>query len=127
MQPYMNPNYFNQYQNNFVPQFQPTTLNGMYVESRAVVDSTQSDLSGKPIFLPTTDGNTIYVKQLDGFGKSHVTTYVKQLETQNCEESVKNDVKTQDFDMLVSKLDELAEKIDKLKPTRSTKKEVENE
>lgn len=100
-------------------------INGMYVDNRQVVDATQCDLSGKPLFFPTTDGQTIYSKQLDPMGKSHVTTYSKQFEPEICEKFSNNGVKMQDLDILVSKIDELSEKIDKLnKPTR-IKKEAE--
>lgn len=97
-------NYLNQY-----PSYPPmysnnNTLNGMYVESRAVVDSTQSDLNGKPTFLPTTDGSAIYVKQLDNFGKSHVTTYLRQVE----------EYPKPHTDDIIERLNVLEQKIDRL-------------
>lgn len=107
MQPFINPNYF--YQNQ--PIYQPSTpinsINGMYVDSRSVVDATQGDLTGKPYFMPTTDGSTIYVKQLDNFGKSHITTYIKQVE-----EDIEN--KSDKLQILTDKVQDLTEKINEL-------------
>ena len=123
MQPFMNPNYITQFPSymNQQPAFannNQNAINGMYVDSRSVVEATQGDLSGKPMYMPTTDGSTIYVKQLDNYGKSHVTTYVKQ----NDEEI---QIKKSENEEILSHLEAIEEKIDKLRPANSRKKEVE--
>lgn len=120
----MNPNYITQFpsymnqQTTFANNNNPNVINGMYVDNRSVVEATQGDLSGKPMYMPTTDGSAIYVKQLDNFGKSHVTTYIKQTDEEI-------EIKKSENEEILSRLGAIEEKIDKLRPANTRKKEVE--
>ena len=154
MQPYLNPNYFNQYnqmQNPYmdrmsqlqqyqqslqqpVSQAQMSAM-GKIVDSIDVVKATDIPMDGNSYYFPKADGTEVYCKQWLQNGTTRILTFKPFLEdnpnnvspdTEKLKISISDDV-TEAF---MKRFDELEKRIDDLMPKKTTaraKKESEEE
>ncbi len=153
MQPYVNPNYYAQYQPQINPymqrmenlqQFQqalqqpPTFQNNFSVISKVVenidmVKVADIPMDGNMYYFPKADGTEIYTKQFGIDGRTRILTFKPVLdENPNNLPSEEEKLKIDAFnDVLLGiqkDIKELTEKVDKItKPTRSKKEVVEDE
>ena len=153
MQPYVNPNYYAQYQQQINPymqrmenlqQFQqalqqpPTFQNNFSVISKVVenidmVKVADIPMDGNMYYFPKADGTEIYTKQFGIDGRTRILTFKPVLdENPNNLPSEEEKLKIDAFnDVLLGiqkDIKELTEKVDKItKPTRSKKEVVEDE
>ena len=156
MQPYPNPNYYPQYQSQFNPymqrmenlqQFQqaiqqPMSLTqmsgtsqftplGKIVESVDMVKATDIPMDGNMYYFPKADNSEIYGKAWLPNGQTRILTFKPVLEdnpntlSQN-EEKLNLDVLGQVLEGIQNDIKTLADKIDKIKPTRAKKEVVED-
>lgn len=154
MQPYPNPNYYAQYQQQFNPymqrmdnlqQFQQALntqgnnmtpgLNmlaslGKVVESADIVKVTDIPMDGNTYYFPKADGSEIYSKQFMPNGQTRILTFKPLLESEPNnstpeEEKLKFDTFACVLEGIQNDVRTLSDKIDKIsKPTRG-KKEVD--
>ena len=165
-QPFMNPNYFNPYQQMYSPMYQPVQQNpqpyidrlaqlqtpqmpqqpiqntaqanpmGKYVESIDIVKATDIPMDGNTYYFPKADGTEIYSKQWLPNGTTQILNFKPVFETssniltpnsQN-DENKALEALTQVF---TQKLDDLAEKIERIeknmKPAKSKREVVDDE
>lgn len=153
MQPYVNPNYYAQYQQQINPymqrmenlqQFQqalqqpPTFQNNFSVISKVVenidmVKVADIPMDGNMYYFPKADGTEIYTKQFGMDGRTRILTFKPVLdENPNNLPSEEEKLKIDTFnDVLMGiqkDIKELTEKVDKItKPSRTKKEVVEDE
>lgn len=149
MQPYPNPNYYAQYQQQFNPymqrmenlqQFQqalqPTnqiTAIGKVVESADIVKVTDIPMDGNTYYFPKADGSEIYSKQFMPNGQTRILTFKPLLESEPNnstpeEEKLKFDTFACVLEGIQNDVRTLSDKIDKIsKPTRGKKEVAEDE
>lgn len=153
MQPYVNPNYYAQYQQQINPymqrmenlqQFQqalqqpPTFQNNFSVISKVVenidmVKVADIPMDGNMYYFPKADGTEIYTKQFGMDGRTRILTFKPVLdESPNNLSSEEEKLKIDAFnDVLMGiqkDIKELTEKVDKItKPSRTKKEVVEDE
>lgn len=153
MQPYVNPNYYAQYQQQINPymqrmenlqQFQqalqqpPTFQNNFSVISKVVenidmVKVADIPMDGNMYYFPKADGTEIYTKQFGMDGRTRILTFKPVLdENPNNLPSEEEKLKIEAFNdvlMCIQKdIKELTEKVDKItKPSRTKKEVVEDE
>ena len=149
MQPYPNPNYYAQYQQQFNPymqrmenlqQFQqalqPTNqipAIGKVVESMDIVKVTDIPMDGNMYYFPKADGTEIYSKQFMPNGQTRILTFKPLLESKPNnstpeEEKSKFDTFACVLEGIQNDVRTLSDKIDKIsKPTRNKKEVAEDE
>lgn len=152
MQPFVNPQYFNQYQqpqnynpymdrlNNlqqFQQSLQPTiqpqqfTPMGKIVESIEMVRATDIPMDGNMYYFPTADGSSIFGKRWLANGQTQILAFKPVLDNES------NILPTDEVKMQFGAFGEvlegiqndikiLNEKIDRIKPTRAKKESVED-
>ena len=154
MQPYLNPNYFNQYQPMQNPymdrmaqlqQYQQSlqqpvsqaqmSAMGKIVDSIDVVKATDIPMDGNSYYFPKADGTEVYCKQWLQNGTTRILTFKPVFEdnpnnlssdTEKMKISISDDV-TEAF---MKRFDELEKRIDDLMPKKTaarSKKESEEE
>lgn len=153
MQPYVNPNYYPQYQQQINPymqrmenlqQFQqalqqpPTFQNNFSVISKVVenidmVKVADIPMDGNMYYFPKADGTEIYTKQFGIDGRTRILTFKPALDEipnnlPNEEEKMKIDAFNDVLIGIQKDIKELTEKVDKItKPSRTKKEVVEDE
>ena len=153
MQPYVNPNYYAQYQQQINPymqrmenlqQFQqalqqpPTFQNNFSVISKVVenidmVKVADIPMDGNMYYFPKADGTEIYTKQFGIDGRTRILTFKPVLDENpnnlpNEEEKLKIDAFNDVLIGIQKDIKELTEKVDKItKPSRTKKEVVEDE
>lgn len=149
MQPYPNPNYFTQYQQQYNPylqrmenlqQFQQTLQPtnqipaiGKVVESMDIVKVTDIPMDGQPYYFPKADGSEIYSKQFMPNGKTRILTFkpITDDNTNNLlleEEKSKFDTFNAFLEGIQADIKTLSDKVDKIsKPNRAKKEVAEDE
>ena len=153
MQPYVNPNYYAQYQQKINPymqrmenlqQFQqalqqpPTFQNNFSVISKVVenidmVKVADIPMDGNMYYFPKADGTEIYTKQFGMDGRTRILTFKPVLDENpnnlpNEEEKLKIDAFNDVLMGIQKDIKELTEKVDKItKPSRTKKEVVEDE
>ena len=145
-QPFINPNYFTQYQQ---PQFNPylqrmenlqqfqQTLQptnqipaiGKVVESMDIVKVTDIPMDGNTYYFPKADGTEIYSKQFMSNGQTRILTFKPLLEDNpntlsNNEEKTKIDTFALVLEGIQTDIKALNDKLDKISKPTKTKKEV---
>lgn len=155
MQPYPNPNYFTQYQQQFNPylqrmenlqQFQqtlqqpvvPTQMSGAnqfqplgkIVESMDIVKVTDIPMDGNVYYFPKADGEEIYTKQFMPNGQTRILTF-KPITDDNPnnlpldEEKLKFDTFNAFLEGIQADIKTLSDKVDKISKPNRAKKEVD--
>lgn len=151
MQPYPNPNYYTQYQQQFNPylqrmenlqQFQqtinPAPQNqymsiGKVVESMDMVKVADIPMDGQPYYFPKADGTEIYSKQFMPNGQTRILTFKPLLESEpsnlsNEEEKTKLGTFFEVLEGIQADIKTLTDKVDKIsKPTKVKKEVLEDE
>ena len=153
MQPYVNPNYYAQYQQQINPymqrmenlqQFQqalqqpPTFQNNFSVISKVVenidmVKVADIPMDGNMYYFPKADGTEIYTKQFGVDGRTRILTFKPVLDDNpnnlpTEEEKLKIDTFNEVLLGIQKDIKELTEKVDKItKPARTKKEVVEDE
>ncbi|MBR5172903.1 MAG: hypothetical protein IKW14_05845 [Phascolarctobacterium sp.] len=153
MQPYVNPNYYAQYQQQINPyvqrmenlqQFQqvlqqpPTFQNNFPVINKVVenidmVKVADIPMDGNMYYFPKADGTEIYTKQFGIDGRTRILTFKPVLDENtnnlpNEEEKLKIDAFNDVLIGIQKDIKELTEKVDKItKPSRTKKEVVEDE
>ena len=153
MQPYVNPNYYAQYQQQINPymqrmenlqQFQqalqqpPTFQNNFSVISKVVenidmVKVADIQMDGNMYYFPKADGTEIYTKQFGMDGRTSILTFKPVLDENpnnlpSEEEKLKIDAFNDVLMGIQKDIKELTEKVDKItKPSRTKKEVVEDE
>lgn len=146
MQPYPNPNYFTQYQQQYNPylqrienlqQFQQTLQPtnqipaiGKVVESMDIVKVTDIPMDGQPYYFPKADGSEIYSKQFMPNGKTRILTFkpITDDNTNNLlleEEKTKFDTFNAFLEGIQADIKTLSDKVDKISKPNRAKKEVD--
>ena len=154
MQPYLNPNYFNQYQQMQNPymdrmaqlqqyqqslqqpvsQAQMSTI-GKIVDSMDVVKATDIPMDGNSYYFPKADGTEVYCKQWLQNGTTRILTFKPVFEdnTNNVSsdtEKLKIILSDEVTEVFMKRFDELEKRIDDLMPKKTVaraKKESEEE
>ena len=154
MQPYLNPNYYPQYQSQFNPymqrienlqQFQqaiqqpmsPTSMSGAnqftplgkIVESVDMVKATDIPMDGNMYYFPTADGTEIYGKAWMANGQTRILTFKPVLDNDpntlsQNGEKLNLEVLGQVLEGIQSDIKTLTEKLDKISKPTRAKKEV---
>ena len=155
MQPYINPNYFQQYNpylsNNYLQQHQqslqqpvvPTQMSGAnqmsalgkIVDSIDVVKATDIPMDGNAYYFPKADGTEVYCKQWLQNGTTRILTFKPVFEDNPSnlspnEEKMKIGLSDEVTEVFMKRFDELEKRIDDLMPKKTTaraKKESEEE
>ena len=153
MQPYVNPNYYAQYQQQINPyvqrmenlqQFQqvlqqpPTFQNNFPVINKVVenidmVKVADIPMDGNMYYFPKADGTEIYTKQFGVDGRTRILTFKPVLDDNpnnlpTEEEKLKIDTFNEVLLGIQKDIKELTEKVDKItKPARTKKEVVEDE
>ena len=153
MQPYVNPNYYAQYQQQINPyvqrmenlqQFQqvlqqpPTFQNNFPVINKVVenidmVKVADIPMDGNMYYFPKADGTEIYTKQFGVDGRTRILTFKPVLDDNpnnlpTEEEKLKIDAFNDVLMGIQKDIKELTEKVDKItKPSRTKKEVVEDE
>lgn len=153
MQPYVNPNYYAQYQQQINPymqrmenlqQFQqalqqpPTFQNNFSAISKVVenidmVKVADIPMDGNMYYFPKADGTEIYTKQFGIDGRTRILTFKPVLDENpnnlpNEDEKLKIDAFNDVLMGIQKDIKELTEKVDKItKPSRTKKEVVEDE
>ena len=154
MQPYLNPNYFNQY--NQIPnpymdrmaqlqQYQQSlqqpvsqaqmSAMGKIVDSIDVVKATDITMDGNSYYFPKADGTEVYCKQWLQNGTTRILTFKPVLEDNPNNlssdiEKLKISISDEFTEAFMKRFDELEKRIDDLMPKKTTarsKKESEEE
>ena len=150
MQPYLNPNYFNQYQPMQNPymdrmaqlqQYQqslqqplpPTQMSGAnqmstlgkMVDSIDVVKATDIPMDGNAYYFPKADGTEVYCKQWLQNGTTRILTFKPVLEdnpnnVSSDTEKLKISLSDEVTDVFMKRFDELEKRIDDLMPKKTT-------
>ena len=154
MQPYLNPNYFNQYQPMQNPymdrmaqlqQYQQSLQQpvsqaqmpaiGKIVDSIDVVKATDIPMDGNAYYFPKADGTEVYCKQWLQNGKTRILTFKPVFEdnpnnVSSDTEKLKISISDEVTEAFMKRFDELEKRIDDLMPKKTTaraKKESEEE
>ena len=154
MQPYLNPNYFNQY--NQIPnpymdrmaqlqQYQQSLQQpvsqaqmsaiGKIVDSMDVVKATDIPMDGNSYYFPKADGTEVYCKQWLQNGTTRILTFKPVFEDNpnnlsSDTEKLKISISDEFTEAFMKRFDELEKRIDDLMPKKTTaraKKESEEE
>ena len=154
MQPYLNPNYFNQYQpmqNPYmdrmaqlqqyqqslqqpVSQAQMSAI-GKIVDSIDVVKATDIPMDGNSYYFPKADGTEVYCKQWLQNGTTRMLTFKPVFEdnpnnVSSDTEKLKISISDEVTEVFMKRFDELEKRIDDLIPKKTvvrSKKESEEE
>ena len=154
MQPYLNPNYFNQYQQMPNPymdrmaqlqQYQQSLQQpvsqaqmsaiGKIVDSIDVVKATDIPMDGNAYYFPKADGTEVYCKQWLQNGTTRILTFKPVFEdnpnnVSSDTEKLKIGLSDEVTDVFMKRFDELEKRIDDLMPKKTVaraKKESEEE
>ena len=154
MQPYLNPNYFNQYNqmpNPYMDRMaqlqqyqqslqQPVSQSqmsamGKIVDSIDVVKAADIPMDGNSYYFPKADGTEVYCKQWLQNGTTRILTFKPVFEDNpnnlsSDTEKLKFDLSDKATDTLMKRFDELEKRIEDLIPKKTTaraKKESEEE
>ena len=155
MQPYINPNYFQQYNpylsNNYLQQHQqslqqpvvPTQMSGAnqmsalgkIVDSIDVVRATDIPMDGNTYYFPKADGTEVYCKQWLQNGTTRILTFKPVFENNPNNlspdtEKLKISLSDEATEVFMKRFDELEKRIDDLIPKKTVsraKKESEEE
>ena len=154
MQPYLNPNYFNQYNQMPNPymdrmaqlqQYQQSLQQpvsqaqmaaiGKIVNSIDVVKATDIPMDGNAYYFPKADGTEVYCKQWLQNGTTRILTFKPDLDTEdnnvlNADEKLKIGLSDEVTEVFMKRFDELEKRIDDLIPKKTVvraKKESEEE
>ena len=154
MQPYLNPNYFNQYnqmQNPYMDRMaqlqqyqqslqQPVSQSqmsamGKIVDSIDVVKAADIPMDGNAYYFPKADGTEVYCKQWLQNGTTRILTFKPVFEDNpnnlsSDTEKLKIWLSDEVTDVFMKRFDELEKRIDDLMPKKTTaraKKESEEE
>ena len=149
MQPYLNPNYFNQYQQMQNPymdrmaqlqQYQqslqqpltPTQMSGAnqistlgkMVDSIDVVKATDIPMDGNSYYFPKADGTEVYCKQWLQNGTTRILTFKPVFEdnpnnVSSDTEKLKISLSDEVTDVFMKRFDELEKRIDDLMPKKT--------
>ena len=150
MQPYLNPNYFNQYQpmqNPYMDRMaqlqqyqqslqqpvvptQTTVSNqmsalGKMVDSIDVVKATDITMDGNAYYFPKADGTEVYCKQWLQNGTTRILTFKPVLEdnpnnVSSDTEKMKISISDEVTEAFMKRFDELEKRIDDLMPKKTT-------
>ena len=150
MQPYLNPNYFNQYQpmqnpymermaqlqqyqqslqQPIVPTQTPVSNQmsalGKMVDSIDVVKATDIPMDGNSYYFPKADGTEVYCKQWLQNGTTRILTFKPDLEDNHNNvssdaEKLKICLSDEVTDVFMKRFDELEKRIDDLMPRKTT-------
>ena len=154
MQPYLNPNYFNQYNQMPNPymdrmaqlqQYQQSLQQpvsqaqmsaiGKIVDSMDVVKATDIPMDGNAYYFPKADGTEVYCKQWLQNGTTRILTFKPVFEDNpnnlsSNTEKLKISISDEFTEAFMKRFDELEKRIDDLMPKKTTaraKKESEEE
>ena len=154
MQPYLNPNYFNQYNQMPNPymermaqlqQYQQSlqqpvsqaqmSAMGKIVDSIDVVKATDIPMDGNSYYFPKADGTEVYCKQWLQNGTTRILTFKPVFEDNHNNlssdtEKLKISISDEVTEAFMRRFDELEKRIDDLMPKKTTtraKKESEEE
>ena len=154
MQPYLNPNYFNQYNqmpNPYMDRMaqlqqyqqslqQPVSQSqmsamGKIVDSIDVVKAADIPMDGNAYYFPKADGTEVYCKQWLQNGTTRILTFKPVLEdnpnnVSSDTEKLKISLSDEVTDVFMKRFDELEKRIDDLMPKKTVaraKKESEEE
>ena len=157
MQPYLNPNYFNQYQQMQNPymdrmaqlqQYQQSLQQpvsqaqmsaiGKIVDSIDVVKATDIPMDGNSYYFPKADGTEVYCKQWLQNGTTRILTFKPVLEdnpnnVSSGAEKLKFDLSDEATDTLMKRFDDIEKRLDDFfgkqtsKTSTRTKKESDVE
>ena len=154
MQPYLNPNYFNQYNQMTNPymdrmaqlqQYQQSLQQpvsqaqmsaiGKIVDSIDVVKATDIPMDGNSYYFPKADGTEVYCKQWLQNGTTRILTFKPVFEdnTNNVSsdtEKLKISISDEVTEVFMKRFDELEKRIDDLMPKKTisrAKKESDEE
>ena len=157
MQPYPNPNYFTQYQQQFNPymqrmenlqqyqqSLQPTQMSGAnqqmnvigkMVDSIDVVKATDVPMDGSMYYFPKADGTEIFGKQWLPNGQTRILTFKPVLDADtnnvsNAEEKLKIGLSDEATEVFMKRFDDIEKRLDEFigkKTTNRVKKEAETE
>ena len=157
MQPYLNPNYFNQYQQMPNPymdrmaqlqQYQQSlqqpvsqaqmSAMGKIVDSIDVVKATDIPMDGNAYYFPKADGTEVYCKQWLQNGTTRILTFKPVLEdnpnnVSSDTEKLKFDLSDEATDTLMKRFDDIEKRLDDFfgkqtsKTSTRTKKESDVE
>lgn len=99
-------------------QAAPQTLAGKYVDSLETVKAADVMMDGTPMFFPSTDGRTVYRKQLQPDGTSRITSYTvaedaPEEKKPDVAEVVEQKIKGLS-DELLSGLEDISDRLDKV-------------
>ena len=149
MQPYLNPNYFNQYQQmqnpymdriaqlqNYQQSLQqpmfPTQMSGTnqmsalgkMVDSIDVVKATDIPMDGNAYYFPKADGTEVYCKQWLQNGTTRILTFKPVLDADtnnvsNVDEKLKIAISDETTEVFMKRFDELEKRIDDLMPKKT--------
>lgn len=152
MQPYLNPNYFNQYnqmQNPYMDRMaqlqqyqqslqQPLTQTqmsganqmsalGKMVDSIDVVKATDIPMDGNTYYFPKADGTEVYCKQWLQNGTTRILTFKPVFEdnpnnVSSDTEKLKISISDDVTDIFMKRFDELEKRIDDLMPKKTVAK-----
>lgn len=149
MQPYPNPNYYTQYQQQFnpymqrmenlqqfqqslnpAPQSQPFTPLGKMVESVDIVKVTDIPMDGNVYYFPKADGTEVYSKQFMPNGQTRIFTFkpITNYDANNLpfdEEKTKFDTFNEVLKCIQADIKTLSDKVDKISKPNRSKKEVD--
>ena len=154
MQPYLNPNYFNQYNQMPNPymdrmaqlqQYQQSLQQpvsqaqmsaiGKIVDSIDVVKATDIPMDGNSYYFPKADGTEVYCKQWLQNGTTRILTFKPVFEDNHNNlssdtEKLKISISDEVTEAFMKRFDELEKRIDDLIPKKTTaraKKEIDEE
>ena len=147
MQPYPNPNYYAQYQQQqynpylqrmenlqqFQQTLQPTNqipAIGKVVESMDIVKVTDIPMDGNMYYFPKADGSEIYTKQFGVDGRTRILTFkpITDDKPNNLpldEEKLKFDAFNAILEGIQADIKTLSDKVDKISKPNRAKKEVD--
>ena len=150
MQPYLNPNYFNQYnqmqnpymdrmaqlqqyQQNLQQPLQPSQMSvsnqmsalGKIVDSIDVVKATDIPMDGNSYYFPKADGTEVYCKQWLQNGTTRILTFKPVFEddpnnVSSDTEKLKISISDEVTEAFMKRVDELEKRIDDLMPKKTT-------
>ena len=144
MQPYLNPNYFNQYQPMQNPymdrmaqlqQYQQSLQQpvsqaqmpaiGKIVDSIDVVKATDIPMDGNAYYFPKADGTEVYCKQWLQNGTTRILTFKPVFEdnpnnVSSDTEKLKISISDEVTEAFMKRFDELEKRIDDLMPKKTT-------
>lgn len=121
MQPYMNPNYLNQYQ---MPMYQQQGTR--FVNSFNEIQVNEIPMDGKYALFAKNDMSEIQARAWNSNGTINILEYsLKQTQQAISTDNVPQEDKKDEYAPILGEIKALSEKIDKLMP-QSSRKKVEN-